>query len=103
MVFPLFDAFWPSFCGLSAIVGDSFLFRGVGFSRGAKHSSTGALFRVRGARSVKASPMSARKPVLSASYSYRGFLPSSDPAFAFPNHSELAKLDSIGRELPSLL
>src|SRR5262245_7411351 len=47
--------------------------------------------------------MSARKPVISASYSCRGFLPASDPAFAFPDHSELAKLDSIGRELPNLL
>src|SRR5262245_32791479 len=47
--------------------------------------------------------MSARKPVISASYAYRGFLPASDPAFAFPNHSELAMLDSIGCELPSLL
>jgi indoleamine 2,3-dioxygenase len=47
--------------------------------------------------------MSARKPAISASYSYRGFLPASDPAFAFPDHSELSTLDSIGRELPSLL
>src|SRR5262245_21691337 len=46
--------------------------------------------------------MSARKPVLSA-FSNRGFLPAGDPAFAFPSHSELAKLDHIGRELRSLL
>jgi indoleamine 2,3-dioxygenase len=47
--------------------------------------------------------MSARKPVISATSRSRGFLPPSDPPFAFPDHSELAKLDSIGRELPSLL
>ena len=47
--------------------------------------------------------MSARKPVISATSASRGFLPASDPVFAFPDHSELAKLDSIGRELPSLL
>jgi indoleamine 2,3-dioxygenase len=46
--------------------------------------------------------MSARKPVLSNS-SNRGFLPAGDPAFMFPDHSELAKLDAVGRDLPSLL
>jgi indoleamine 2,3-dioxygenase len=46
--------------------------------------------------------MSARKPVLSGS-SNRGFLPAGDPVFTFPHHSELAKLDAIGRDLPSRL
>jgi indoleamine 2,3-dioxygenase len=32
-----------------------------------------------------------------------GFLPSSDPARAFPHGSELAVLDEVGRDLPSLL
>src|SRR4029453_1635659 len=46
--------------------------------------------------------MSARKPVLSG-FSNRGFLRAGDPVFTFPHHSELAKLDTIGPDLPSLL
>src|SRR5688572_29296349 len=34
---------------------------------------------------------------------HRGFLPAADPAIAFPPSWELAKLDEVGRNLPSLL
>ncbi|MCZ6794083.1 MAG: hypothetical protein O7J95_10785 [Planctomycetota bacterium] len=37
------------------------------------------------------------------SYSLRGFLPEEDPVGAFPPGSELAVLDELGRDLPSLL
>ncbi len=36
-------------------------------------------------------------------YLERGFLPSPDPMAAFPQGSELAQLDVLGRDLPSLL
>lgn len=36
-------------------------------------------------------------------YTERGFLPAHDPARSFPSDSELAVLDELGRDLPSLL
>jgi indoleamine 2,3-dioxygenase len=36
-------------------------------------------------------------------YARRGFLPEADPAAAFPPGTELARLDQLGRDLPSLL
>ncbi|HET8577731.1 MAG TPA: hypothetical protein VFO18_11570, partial [Methylomirabilota bacterium] len=36
-------------------------------------------------------------------FSQRGFLPLDDPATTFTRHPELAPLDSLGRDLPSLL
>lgn len=36
-------------------------------------------------------------------YLDRGFLPSPDPLVSFPHDSELAQLDELGRDLPSLL
>ncbi|HET8577957.1 MAG TPA: hypothetical protein VFO18_12730 [Methylomirabilota bacterium] len=41
-------------------------------------------------------------PALSQ-FSRRGFLPLDDPATTFTRHPELAPLDSLGRDLPSLL
>jgi indoleamine 2,3-dioxygenase len=40
---------------------------------------------------------------LDPDFATRGFLPPSDPATHFPSGSELAVLDEIGRDLPSLL
>jgi indoleamine 2,3-dioxygenase len=39
----------------------------------------------------------------SSPVSARGFLPENDPLIAFPVSSELAELDTLGRDLPSLL
>lgn len=40
---------------------------------------------------------------MDALFTRRGFLPEPDPATHFPHDSELARLDEIGRDLPSLL
>jgi indoleamine 2,3-dioxygenase len=40
---------------------------------------------------------------MDAIYAERGFLPADDPARSFPPDSELAVLDELGRDLPSLL
>jgi indoleamine 2,3-dioxygenase len=40
---------------------------------------------------------------MSPSFVQRGFLPEADPAQSFPHGSELAVLDEVGRDLPSLL
>jgi len=40
---------------------------------------------------------------MDAIYAERGFLPASDPTRTFPAGSELAVLDELGRDLPSLL
>ncbi|KFI22676.1 hypothetical protein [Nitrosococcus oceani] len=41
--------------------------------------------------------------ILNSSFTQRGFLPEPDPARRFPSDSELAVLDELGRDLPSLL
>jgi indoleamine 2,3-dioxygenase len=40
---------------------------------------------------------------MDAAFTRRGFLPEHDPATRFPAGSELARLDDLGRDLPSLL
>ena len=40
---------------------------------------------------------------MDATFTRRGFLPEPDPATHFPFDSELACLDELGRDLPSLL
>jgi indoleamine 2,3-dioxygenase len=40
---------------------------------------------------------------MDAAFTRRGFLPEPDPATCFPVESELARLDVLGRDLPSLL
>src|SRR6267142_654440 len=89
---------------MSAIIGNSLLFRSVRFFRGRppRRSRWRAGLATLAACKNRPCPMSARKPVLSESAS-RGFVPAADPVFAFPGHSELAELDAIGRDLPSLL
>ncbi len=41
--------------------------------------------------------------MIEANLSRRGFLPDEDPLVEFPADSELAALDRLGRDLPSLL
>jgi indoleamine 2,3-dioxygenase len=41
--------------------------------------------------------------MIAANLRRRGFLPDDDPLVEFPAHSELAALDRLGRDLPSLL
>lgn len=40
---------------------------------------------------------------MDAAFTRRGFLPEPDPVTHFPHDSELARLDQLGRDLPSLL
>jgi indoleamine 2,3-dioxygenase len=44
-----------------------------------------------------------RGPFISSGQRSRGFLPEHDPLIGFPSNSEFARLDEIGRDLPSLL
>jgi indoleamine 2,3-dioxygenase len=41
--------------------------------------------------------------MITTEYTRRGFLPAEDPLIEFPRESELAALDRLGRDLPSLL
>jgi indoleamine 2,3-dioxygenase len=41
--------------------------------------------------------------MIASSFMRHGFLPEQDPLVQFPAHSELAMLDALGRDLPSLL
>ena len=45
----------------------------------------------------------ARGQFISTAMRSRGFLPEHDPLIGFPSNSEFARLDEIGRDLPSLL
>ena len=45
----------------------------------------------------------ARGQFISTALRSRGFLPEHDPLIGFPSNSEFARLDEIGRDLPSLL